>query len=399
MSFRYVLKREWQLLWQGRFPVAAILILLPLAFTLAFGIIYYQNSVEGISLVICDEEQSVISRTIIQAYSDAEKFHVVDQVTRSEDMVDDLHTGKARVGLYIPADISKDIKLGNPVPLLLTVDSANNMFGNAALTAASEINKTLSVGIASKLLEAGNQLPAAALNMAYPVRLGIRIINNPTTGYTPFMLAGLTLNGLQIAIMLVLCPLIAREFRHHVYDKKVPSWLILGTKCFWVLALAVPSFFLSLGFLYYLFAVPVRGSLAAALAVMITAFCLAVAGIMVLFSAFSPDEVMSIEMPLLYIMPGLLYSGLSWPDFYMSDVASAIARIFPMRHAADSVRDILLAGYAPELMNQSLQLLLMGAVAFALGTAVFALRRRYGMKTVLEVATGGLLFGKKGGRP
>ncbi|MCF0153374.1 MAG: ABC transporter permease [Megasphaera sp.] len=398
MSFRYVLKREWQLLWQGRFPVATILILLPLAFTLAFGIIYYQNSVEGISLVICDEEQSVISRTIIQAYSDAEKFHVVDQVTRSEDMVDDLHTGKARVGLYIPADISKDIKLGNPVPLLLTVDSANNMFGNAALTAASEINKTLSVGIASKLLEAGNQLPAAALNMAYPVRLGIRIINNPTTGYTPFMLAGLTLNGLQIAIMLVLCPLIAREFRHHVYDKKVPSWLILGTKCFWVLALAVPSFFLSLGFLYYLFAVPVRGSLAA-LAVMITAFCLAVAGIMVLFSAFSPDEVMSIEMPLLYIMPGLLYSGLSWPDFYMSDVASAIARIFPMRHAADSVRDILLAGYAPELMSQSLQLLLMGAVAFALGTAVFALRRRYGMKTVLEVATGGLLFGKKGGRP
>ena len=48
-----------------------------------------------------------------------------------------------------------------------------------------------------------------------------------------------------------------------------------------------------------------------ALAVMITAFCLAVAGIMVLFAVLSPDAVMSIEMPLLYIMPGLLYSGLS----------------------------------------------------------------------------------------
>lgn len=94
-----------------------------------------------------------------------------------------------------------------------------------------------------------------------------------------------------------------------------------------------------------------------ALAVMITAFCLAVAGIMVLFAVLSPDAVMSIEMPLLYIMPGLLYSGLSWPDFYMSDVAAAIAQIFPMRHAADSVRDILLAGYAPALVSQSLQLL------------------------------------------
>ena len=91
-----------------------------------------------------------------------------------------------------------------------------------------------------------------------------------------------------------------------------------------------------------------------ALTVMITAFCLAVAGIMVLFAVLSPDAVMSIELPLLYIMPGLLYSGLSWPDFYMSDVAAAIAQIFPMRHAADSVRDILLAGYAPALVSQSL---------------------------------------------
>lgn len=134
------------------------------------------------------------------------------------------------------------------------------------------------------------------------------------------------------------------------------------------------------------------------LAVMITAFCLAVAGIMVLFAVLSPDAVMSIEMPLLYIMPGLLYSGLSWPDFYMSDVAAAIAQIFPMRHAADSVRDILLAGYAPALVSQSLQLLLMGAGAFALGTAIFALRRRYGMKTFLEITAGAIARKRKGAR-
>ena len=133
-----------------------------------------------------------------------------------------------------------------------------------------------------------------------------------------------------------------------------------------------------------------------ALTVMITAFCLAVAGIMVLFAVLSPDAVMSIEMPLLYIMPGLLYSGLSWPDFYMSDVAAAIAQIFPMRHAADSVRDILLAGYAPALVSQSLQLLLMGAGAFAL--AIFALRRRYGMKTFLEITAGAIARKRKGAR-
>ena len=48
MKVWHVLKQEWHWLWQGRFPVAVILFLLPLAFTLAFGIIYYQNSVERI---------------------------------------------------------------------------------------------------------------------------------------------------------------------------------------------------------------------------------------------------------------------------------------------------------------------------------------------------------------
>ncbi len=393
--FLSVLKKEWHRLWQGRFPVAAILFLLPLAFTLAFGIIYWQNSVEAIPLVICDEEQSPLSRTIIQAYGDAQKFKVVAQVTRPEEMVDALRSGRALVGLTIPEDLSKKVKLGRPVALMLTVDSANNMFGNAALTAAAEINKTLATGIASQLLEAGGVLPKAALNMVYPVRLGLRIINNPATGYRPFMLAGLTMNGLQIAVMLVLCPLIALEFRAHNYERKVPSCLILGTKALLVTVLAVVSFGVSLIFLHYTFDVPVKGSLVA-LFLLIAAFVFAVAGIMVLFASCSPNDVMSIELPLLYIMPGLLYSGLSWPDFYMNDLASYIAQIFPMRHAADSVRDLLLAGYAPDFVSQSLQLVLMGVAAFFLGTGVFALRRRCGMATLLAI---GLGFWKgKGGK-
>ena len=60
-------------------------------------------------------------------------------------------------------------------------------------------------------------------------------------------------------------------------------------------------------------------------------FTLTVSCIMTLFAVCSPDEVMSLQEPPLYIMPGLLYSGLSWPDFYMNQLAEVIAFIFPMR--------------------------------------------------------------------
>ena len=149
MTFLQILRREWGILWKGRFPVAPILFLLPLAFTLAFGIIYYQNSVERIPLIICDEEQSPVSRTVIQAYSDSEKFSITGEVYHAEDMTDALQSGSAIAALYIPADLSKKIKTGDPIDLLILVDSANNMFGNAAMTDANEINKTLAVGIAS----------------------------------------------------------------------------------------------------------------------------------------------------------------------------------------------------------------------------------------------------------
>lgn len=383
MTFLQILRREWGLLWKGRFPVAPILFLLPLGFTLAFGIIYFQNSVERIPLIICDEEQSSISRTIIEAYSDSEKFSIIGEVYHSEDMEDAIESGNATVALYIPADLSKKIKNEDSVDLLILVDSANNMFGNAAMTAANEINKTLAVGIASQMLEVGNQLPQAAMSMAYPVRMGVRIINNPTTGYSPFMLAGLTMNGLQIAIMLVLCPLVAREFHHHVYRKHVSSWKILLAKIVPVWGMSIVSFFLSLVFLYACFTIPVRGSFLD-IGLIIAAFTLAVSCIMVLFAVCSPNEIMSIQEPLLYIMPGLLYSGLSWPDFYMNQLAEVIAFIFPMRHGADVIRDLLLAGYAPALYSQCLQLFGMGTLCLLLAWGVFILRRRYGLLNMMR---------------
>lgn len=395
MNVWKVIRQEWRRLWQGRLPAALIILLLPLAFTLVFGFVYYQNTVNSIPLVVCDEDQSVISRTIIQAYNDSDKFEIVAQTASLDVLTEELAGEKAVAGLYIPKDLSYAMKQGRSVNLMLAINSANNMFGNAALTAAAEINKTLSTGIAVKLLEAKNLLPAEALNTVYPVRLGIRILNNPTTGYSSFMLAGLTMNGLQIAIMLVLCPLIAREYQEHNDETGISSAVIILVKMLWTVFLAVLSFGLSLFFLHVVFAVPAKGGIA--IFSIVAAFSLAVAGIMTVFASLSSDEVMSIETPLLYIMPGLLYSGLSWPDFYMNDWAMAIAKIFPLWHAGDTVRDLLLAGYAPDLVRQVWQLSAMGAISYGLGAGIFAWRRRYDVAKIKMVLCE-RICGKKRGR-
>jgi len=213
-------------LFRGRVPFAALLIGTPLGFTLLFGTIYAENVVNDIPLAVYDEDQSVLSRKLIQAYDDADRFTVVTYVTSEEEMRAKLMDGQALAALEIPKGFSKEIHLGNGADALLMVNSANNMFGNAALSASQEIARTFSVGVASELLEAGGLLPQAALSNAYPVRLGVRITGNPANGYASFMLSGLMLNGLQIGVMVTLAPLLITELLRRRWDRRYPSWLL-----------------------------------------------------------------------------------------------------------------------------------------------------------------------------
>ena len=191
-------QKFWEVFWdsfrslfRGRVPLAALLIGTPLVFTVLFGVIYDGNVVNDIALTVYDEDQSSMSRTLIQAYGDSDRFHIVSYVSSEEEMKADILGGRARAALEIPRDFSKDVRLGQGADDLLMVNSANNMFGNAALAASQEIARSFSVGVGQKLMEGVGLKPDDAMNAAYPVHLGVRITGDPANGYTSFMLAGL----------------------------------------------------------------------------------------------------------------------------------------------------------------------------------------------------------------
>ena len=78
-----------------------------------------------------------------------------------------------------------------------------------------------------------------------------------------------------------------------------------------------------------------------------------------------------------YIMPGLLYSGLSWPNFDMSDIASMLGMLMPMTYGGDTLRDILLSGTAPALYKNCLVMLLGGFGCQLVASLLFYLRRKH----------------------
>ena len=383
-TFWHVFCQTLHELTHGRFPLAILLVGTPLFFTVILGEVYEKNVVNDIPLVIYDQDQSSLSRQLIQAYGDSERFTIVSYVQTEEDMKNRLATGEALAALEIPEDFSKEVRSGRGKDVLLMVNSANNMFANGALVASKEISRSVSVAVGQRLLEGSNLLPAEAMNAAYPVHMGVRILGNPTNGYSPFMLGGLMLNGLQIGFMVSFAPVLAGELKRKKYAQCPAFIFILASACAY-LFFSMLGYFLSLGLLTAGYAIPFRGSLFQA-TILGLAFLVFLAGVLSLFSACSPTRELALQAPMVYIMPGTLYGGLSWPSFTRNVAATAYAKLMPMTYAGVTLRDIMLMGYAPDLWQNILIMLAAGLGTGCLAGGIFILRRRHGAKKAGELA-------------
>lgn len=375
MNITDLLRQELRALFWCKFPAALWLFGVPLLFCLLFGLVYSPNVVKHIPLVVYDQDQTATSRIAVQAFLDSERYDVIAQVTSQEAVDQYLTNHDAEASLVIPPDFSKNIKLGHSTQLLMEVNATNLMYANTILSTSQEIVQTLSVGISQKMLEGVNKLPDQALRLAMPVRFSVRILNNPTLSYSNFVLPGLGANGLQIGIILVASTLLTGEYRRLSLWKNVSSAALVIGKLLPIWLVSIAAFFAYIAYLIQAFAIPFRGDVMSLLMIG-GAFTFAIVGVGLFFSAVSPNEIMAIQSPVLYIMPAFLFSGYSWPVLAMNDFSQTFSALLPLSYAGDTLRDILLVGYAPELLKNTIILLVFGASLSLLAIAVFAFRRR-----------------------
>ena len=369
-----IVKREFKIFLQGRFSSGIILILVPLIFVLLFGAVYLPNNVKHISMVIDDEDQSSLSRALIQAYNDSDNFSIVDYASDQEEWEEKMNSGEVLSGIVIPKDFSKNIKNGDGTSVLMAVNSTNNIFSSLTLVSAAEINRTFGLGVAQQLMEAAGLAPEAALSAVSPVLIGVRILHNPTNGYVPFTLSGILLNGLNVGLLLTAAPMIIRELHKPRYKDCSPLSIIAGKSvpC-WCTAMV--SYILSLLVMVMIFPISCRGNIIDIL-LLGGAYVFFLTEVLFFFSSCSPNAVFSLQLPLLYIMPGLLFSGITWPSIAMNSFAHFFSSIIPLGYAADNFRDLLISGYAPHLWQGIGSMVAAGCLTGAAAVCIFSVRRK-----------------------
>ena len=369
-EIRFVVKEKKNLLF---------LFFLPILYAAFFGYVYGAESLKYIPVVVLDQDQSSASRSLVSAFADSERFDIVAVVETQEEYEKILDCEDALVGIGIPSDFAKHIKTGIGSSVIVTSNGKNLMYPNSALSFAREIITTYNGGLGKKLVEAMGQFSGQAAYIVSPVSMRLRIFNNPTNSYLPFMLPGMVTNGVQIGIMMAVFLAIVREYTNLDLWKKNSLLVILFGKiaAYWILSLV--GALLAIGLYVFVYNIPFIGSFFDIL-ILYSSFIFAVVTIGMLFSAMAPSVMVPFHpIEFIYFMPAFLYSGYSWPEFSKNLFTKVYAYLLPMNYIADPVRDILLMGSSENIGRNSLILCCFGLVAFVV-TGLVCKKR---IKTVL----------------
>lgn len=339
----------------------------PILFLTLFGLVYSNHVVTGINTVILDQDNSSLSRTVINSFANSEKFHIVRSVESEPELQKAMQSGEAEAAIVVPSHFMKDIKKQHPTQVLLIASGANMIYANSIMSASVEIVTTLSAGTTIKLLEARGIMPPSATGLVQPISFRNRVWYNPTFNYGNFLLLGLLGTAVQ-QVMLLFTSIAMVELKPEEDFAKTP--VSLGNVAAFTLGKATPYFLVCLinctGVLWELtniFKVPMLGSWLNVL--LLEAIFLASVSILGIFlSLICTDSLQATQMAMLVAVPSFIFSGYTWPLDSMPLSMQAIGRILPLTYFVNPLRKLAMMGVGLELISTDLLVLAGGFCTF-----------------------------------
>lgn len=332
-----------------------------LAYLLLFGTLYSTNVVNHVPIVICDEDGTQLSRSLIQAFEDSEKFQVVALVYGQEQMQNYLREKQALAAINIPAGFSKEVKTGVGSSVLTIINGTNLLITNTVSTAVQEVSAAFSSQIGIKTAELYGQPPQLAQNKVAPIALRLNVINNPTLNYFDFFSIGLAMAALQQGIFLAVGAGIYTEREQPGRLTGMNTVKAVAGKLLPYILCSALTFALTLWVALLTFGLTSKGSLGS-LMLLSFVFTFTATTLAAAAATLINDYVWYLKCSVTYSVPGFILSGHIWPRESMDMFSQLLSSFLPYTYFADTVREVIVAGYSPHLSSNLLTMLAIGTV-------------------------------------
>jgi ABC-2 type transport system permease protein len=378
MSFRRILpviRKEFIEI--GRDPVyLTLLLILPAFILILYG--YALNfDVKHLPLAVVDENQSRLSRELIDKITSGEYFDLKYRLNSSSEIDPLLDQEKIKLALVIPVDFSRKIVSGRNPEVQVIVDGTNSTSATTGLGYLSSILQQYSLNLNLKLLE-----KAGAGVFSFPVDSRIRVWYNPELRSSKFLVPGLMAFILMIIIVLAASLSIVREKEKETIEQLLlsplnPAEMILG-KIIPYLILSLIGAHLVLLAGRVLFGITIKGSYPVLLLVLVIfLFCGLSQGLLISALATS-QQVAFLLAGISTLLPTFILSGFVFPIRNMPVVIQAITYLIPARYFLVCLRAIILKGVGPEVFYREIIFLSLYALIltlFSLGKLKRSFRR------------------------
>lgn len=364
-----VFKREWLYIFKTP-KNFAILFIVPIAYTLLFGYAYSANTLTEIKTVVVDYDNSQLSRQIIQAFHESESFQITGYVNNEKEIEEALALGEVKVGLVIPENFYGSLIKGENVPLLTLIDGSNLIFTNYATRAANTIVSTYSFGTSATKLQQAGLHEAEVISTLSHIPYRSRILYNPTSNYSTFLVYGLVGAILQQVLFLGVSLTITREKENgmwsHFAQWKYTPWNLALVKTAPYFLINLINTLTTLYLCLYLFKLPLEGNVLP-LFVLSCSFAFSVLGIGYLASLFADTQLTATQVTMLVAVPSFVLSGYTWPFEGIPNFLVGVAQTLPLTHYLEGFRHIVIKGNSWDyIWNDIISLLLIGMISFLL---------------------------------
>lgn len=354
-AFLNLLKREFRLFWNNN-VLRLLFFGAPLMYAFLLGYVYHKGKVTDLPIIVIDQDQSSMSRKILEMINDNEVIHIVSLKPDMENLDKEMIEKEAACALIIPTNFEKDVLVKRYPELTTIVNTANVLTANYSSGALQLILGTYKAGVQLETLRKQGT-PEALLTSQYePFRTTFIRKNNRSANYMYFLWPGVLITVLQQVMLLGLALSFASEFESGSYRElfglSKNTFILLMAKVLPYIAMSLLIWVLY-GLFVWWFQMPFFVNMGAMLLAMLL-FTIAVSFIGVLVSILLPNQLKATEVLMVIATPAFMISGFTWPLSQMPAWVQGVAQIIPTTHFLPIFRCLIIEQGALSMVSSSL---------------------------------------------
>ena len=324
------------------------------------------TNVRDIPTVIYDAAKTQESQRLLDRFVNSDDFKIVKSVTNDQELNREIIAGRAKVGIKIPPDYSRQLLAGETANVLILIDGSESSVAGEALNVANAI-------ALSESLE--RALSVSVIKQQLPVETRPKVLFNPDSRSANFLIPGMIAVLMQMMTVLLTAIAIVRERERGTLEQLYmtpikPLGLMVG-KIIPYAVVAYAELLLLITFMRWAFGVPIHGDLLLLL-LLVTPFILTMLGFGLLISTRANSYQEATQAAFGTMMPSIFLSGYIFPIDTMPLFFQWVSKIIPTTYLIEIFRGIILRGAnLADLWKQGLILTIMSMLMISVSAMRF----------------------------